>query len=570
MKIDNRWRLGVSEPVSALIAAAAAALVPLPATAMEIDTGNSDVKLRWDNTFKYSNAFRLRSRDATLAPTQGNPGGVVGALDADDGDRNFGKGLISNRLDLLSEADIAYRGFGARLSVASWFDTVYRNGNDNNSSGLLGPGSNTANSNRGFDEFTAGTRTLHGGKAEVLDAFVYGKFDAGDTSTTVRLGQHALVWGESLFLGANAIAGAQNASDLIKAQSVPNSQVKEIVMPVPQLSMQTVLTPGISIGAYYQFRYERSRFPGVGSYFAVGDTGPEGYDYAYGATGPSPVDTQPVKDSGQGGLRLSLKAGETDIGLYVLRFHSKAFQYYPRLGLTPAGPAPTGFTFATQEKIMAYGVSASRTFGDVNVAGEASIRRNTDLSSTRGADVSALSPFPVPQSNGTDNTAYAVGNTGHVNVSALWALPRTALWREANFMGELAWNRMLSCTRHCDALTATGTRDAAQIAAVLTPTYNQVLPGLNVSVPIGVNYTPKGSRSLALGSGPSGPDGGGSFNIGLQGLYLDTWRFGLTYTHYFGKANVFLVSRAPGTLDYSYGQTLKDRDFLALSLSRTF
>ena len=77
MKIDNRYRQRASGREHArtgpcmqalIVAAAMVALAPLPATAFEFDTGDGGVKLRWDNTFKYSAAARLRSRDSVLAP----------------------------------------------------------------------------------------------------------------------------------------------------------------------------------------------------------------------------------------------------------------------------------------------------------------------------------------------------------------------------------------------------------------------------------------------------------------------------------------------------------------------
>src|SRR5689334_3516154 len=60
---------------------------------IEINGGNPDVKVRWDNTLKYSAAFRLK--DASDALVNNPPA----SINQDDGDRNFGMGLISNRLD---------------------------------------------------------------------------------------------------------------------------------------------------------------------------------------------------------------------------------------------------------------------------------------------------------------------------------------------------------------------------------------------------------------------------------------------------------------------------------------
>src|SRR5207248_8388072 len=116
----------------------------------------------------------------------------------------------------------------------------------------------------------------------------------------------------------------------------------------------------------------------------------------------------------------------------------------------------------------AYGFSASRTFGDANVAFEASVRRKQGLSSN-GVDLSGA--FGGPATNNTDNPGYAVGNTGHVNVSTIWTLPATPLWGEANLVGELAWTRLLSCTTHCAAIDPSATREAVATRIVLTPTY---------------------------------------------------------------------------------------------------
>ena len=107
-------------PVVALVALSGA-LGGVTAQAFELDTGNQDLKVRWDNTLKYSNAVRTKSPSAQLTADP----------NLDDGNRNFGKGIISNRVDLLTELDVGYKDFGARLSGAAWYDTVYNRTNDN-------------------------------------------------------------------------------------------------------------------------------------------------------------------------------------------------------------------------------------------------------------------------------------------------------------------------------------------------------------------------------------------------------------------------------------------------------
>ena len=80
--------------VGSLLAAAG------PAQAFEIDTGNPDLAMRWDNTVRYNLGLRAQSQDPSIL---GNP-------NFDDGDRNFGNGsIVTNRLDLLSEFDFVYQ-----------------------------------------------------------------------------------------------------------------------------------------------------------------------------------------------------------------------------------------------------------------------------------------------------------------------------------------------------------------------------------------------------------------------------------------------------------------------------
>ncbi|WP_442975101.1 DUF1302 domain-containing protein, partial [Salmonella enterica] len=156
--------------------------------------------------------------------------------------------------------DVTYRQFGARLSGAAWYDTIYNRHNDNDSPATVNSAS------VGPNEFTDATRKLHGRRAELLDAFVFGKFDLGGSPLTVRLGSHTVVYGESLFFGSNGIANAQGPVDIVKLVTVPGSQFKEILRPVNQVSGQYQATETVSLGAYYQFEWRKTRIPAAGSY----------------------------------------------------------------------------------------------------------------------------------------------------------------------------------------------------------------------------------------------------------------------------------------------------------------
>lgn len=558
--------------------AAGLAVVPV-AEAFQFDTDNPDLKVSWDNTVKYSSAWRMRNPD----------GALTASPNQNDGNLNFKKGLISNRLDLLSEFDLSYRNVGFRLSGAAWYDAEYNRSNDR-------PNDGTANQlSVAYNHFTDATRKLHGSKAELLDAFVFGKFELDDKPATVRAGKHSLVWGESVFFGANAIAGGMMPVDVTKLVSVPNTQFKEAIRPVQQLSGQIQLSPSLSLGAYYQFRWQANRLPAVGSYFSQVDVNPDGGEQLllglpfppFLQSNAPRVGDQQAKNSGQGGLQLRIRTEETDYGLYLIRFHNKAFQQVTNIGLMPVigvfpgpgcvvpgsvqtGPAscampglPVSYRLAYHEGITAFGGSVSHTFGDVNLAAEASIRHNQDLASSLSVDTSALGGAAT---NNSSNPAYAVGKTAHINLSALWSLQPTAFFKEATFIGELAWNRVMSVTKNSAALDPNATRSAVALRFIFEPMYRQVVPGLDLSVPIGLGFAPRGSRSMALGPGAFPADGGGDFTIGLNGTYLDGWRGSLSYTHFFGKKQPFLDANN----NYSYQQSLKDRDFIAFSLRRTF
>src|SRR6185369_12837751 len=110
---------------TAAIALCAALFASASAHAIEINTGNEDLQVHFDNTIRYNLGRRIEAQDPAIL---GNP-------NLDDGDRNFGKNsTVTNRLDLLSEFDIAYKeNLGLRVSAASWYDHAYAGSLDNTS-----------------------------------------------------------------------------------------------------------------------------------------------------------------------------------------------------------------------------------------------------------------------------------------------------------------------------------------------------------------------------------------------------------------------------------------------------
>lgn len=527
------------------------------ASATELDIGNPDIKVRWDNTVKYSLTGRVNNASQALSAN------APLTVNQDDGDNNFSRGVVSNRLDVFSELDIAGPTYGARMSAAGWYDSVYNSNTDNTS----------FTSNHSIrNEFPVETQKLMGRKAEVLDAFVWGKFDIADKPATVRLGRHTLLWGESLFFGSNGIAGGQAPLDLVKLLSVPNATFKEIARPTGKLSGQIQLTDEVSLGAYAGYEWEKTRLIPVGAYLSTSDAlggGAERILAGPGAEFKTQSDIK-AKGSGQGGVQLRWRANaiDTDFGLYATRYHATGpSNVYATLTGFPPGPQgpgtlqPSSYQWAYHEGIKAFGASFAKTVNEWSLAGEVSLRKNTPLASS---GQSILPTIGVNTSlNNNSNPGYAVGETAHAQFSWLASLGPSFLAREASFLGEIAWNTRTKVTQNEKMLNPNTDKSAAAIRMVFSPSYRQALPGVDLTPSVGIGYA-WGSSSAV---GPAfGVNKGGDFSLGLSAVYLNKWVLAANYVHYLGKAAPTLDA----TNNAQFQQALKDRNFVTLSVRTTF
>jgi hypothetical protein len=549
--------------------AAAAALALMPAAhAMELDSSNPDTKIRLDFTPKYSMAYRLKNPSAGLtSPLAKGDGGVT---NENDGDLNFNKGAISSRLDLLTEFDVSSKGWGLRISDAAWYDAKYVGSNAND--GMFGV--NNAPS-QAPNQFIDATRTQQGRANQLLDAFVYVKGHLGEMPASVRVGKHALQYGESLFFGQNGIAAAQGPVDVAKILSVPGWQFKEVLLPVEQISGTVQIADGLTLGGYYQLKWRPSRIPGVGSYFSNQDYIGGGRVWL-GPTSFLPTDDskdQRPPDHGQfgGQLRWSPEGGNYEFGLYAARYHDK----------TPAVPVFDFVNFNNHsvyaQGIKTFGASVSSSIGQLNWAAEGSVRWNAPLTSDPAALVGAPGTISVNCDGTSANPCFAIGKTAHLNLSGIYVLQKSGLWDGGVVLAELAWNRVLSVTKDpVDPAFGVGgrdrntTRDAAALRMIFEPQYFQVLPGLDLSVPLGLGYNFAG-RSGAVVAFAGGTSKAGDVSIGVKGKYQNTWNFGLTYTAYIGEEATFTTPlTGPTDRVLSFGQSLKDRNYLSFTVSRTF
>jgi hypothetical protein len=532
--------------------AAAIVLAGLPGRAADLYQDNG-WDLRWDNTLRYTAAFRLVHYYDSLAADP----------NADDGDRNFAPGLISDRADLLSELDLSYGGFGVDASADGWYDTVYHNTDSNDSPATFNP--NSVPHNR----FTRATEILMGEDADLLNAFAYGSFDADDIPVTFRVGRQTLLWGESLFFADNGIAAGQAPIDAIKQASEPDAEAKEVYLPVAQADLTIQPRPDLSFSIYDQFEWRRTRVPASGSYFSdtdILDAGGERLIVNPGQYLYRSADVVPHA-SGQFGAAMHVTAGDVDYGFYALQFNDKVPQVFIFSNGSASGASNLGsYWLVFPSGIQSYGASFSTYAGDSTLAGEVSFRRNMPLISQTlfslpggggGGGYGGLERVmpggtgAKPISPGYQDLAYAVGDTLQAQLSSVSTLSPGPLWQGADLSAEIAANDRLTVTNN-PALVDPG-RDvfAAAMRAVFEPHYYQVLPALDLSVPIGLGYDLIGRSSMDS----SMNNGAGDFEIGVSTTYRTVWQGSLTFTHFFGP-----VDR----------QSFADRDFVSLSIERTF
>ena len=141
--------------------ALAAAFAAAGAQAVGLDLGESDWSVRFDNTIKGGLMARTSSPDPQLVDSTrllvpGVPASAFPqALNFNAGDDNFRRrGLVSKRIDLLSEFDAVYRkDYGVRVSGAAWYDAAYRGTTD---------ATDPANGQTPYNEVPEGTRKLGG------------------------------------------------------------------------------------------------------------------------------------------------------------------------------------------------------------------------------------------------------------------------------------------------------------------------------------------------------------------------------------------------------------------------
>jgi hypothetical protein len=414
-------------------AGAALALLPLlvagTVQGAEFSFADNEVTGSLDTTLSYGSMWRVQGRDKSN----------ITDINADDGNRNFDTGLVSEVYKATSDLSAKYQNYGLFVRGTAFYDTQImdkRNDYYGTTGGVERPSQNFPNDN----EFTEDTRHNAGRKAQILDAYLYGNWDIYEQPVAAKVGRQVISWGEGVFYrgGINTV----NPVDAAKFH-LPGSELKEVLVPMEALSFSVGLTDNLSMETFYQWKWKETQLDPAGTYFGDTDLFAEGGNTAYTTTddpqllaimglyptaaamgavgngryGPNAYINPATgvfkvanigkdieaDDSGQYGLSFRYIAEElnsTEFGFYFVNYHAKEPQIAIDLrnyaGVDPtqlapfgaAGPGIATLDMASNaearrdyvEDIRMYGFSFNTTVGDASFSGELAYRPNAPIS----------------------------------------------------------------------------------------------------------------------------------------------------------------------------------------------
>jgi hypothetical protein len=542
----------------ALILAILGSAVSAPAWSFDLDVGNSDIQIKWDTTVKGTSGLRIDERQGKIA---NNPS-------IDESDYKFSKGdFVSNRLDVLTELDFIYqKSYGFRVSGAGWYDRAYSDTSVKQNPTLRSAGYASSYLNNHYSDETK--RYYRGPYGDLLDAFLFANTDVGDVPINLKIGKHTLYWGTSTFDSfQNGIAYGQAPLDARKAAAVPGSTLKELFMPVAQVSLQSQVASEWSVAGQWFLDWNRTRFPEGGTYFGGADflfAGPDRFGLAPGVTIPRNSALTPKRAfNGSFGLSVSYSPDAlpgTAISGYFRRFDDPAPWLAPQI--QTSGGRPAGYRLVYPKDVRLGGFSVNTDVDGASVGIDASFRDNAPLVASGVSTVDNEGPR---------------GRTGHINLNLVNGYGETPLYDTATLTAELSYMHLFEVTKHPELFRGVGyrgcatgskwdgcaTRDFVGATVRFEPSLLQVMPGVDLNIPLQVSYGVYGNGATTM----SGNQGAFSYSIGAVADIRREYKVSLTWADKFARVhNVVNGVATSGNGSY----LSNDRGWLSLSMQTTF
>jgi len=227
--------------------------------------------------------------------------------------------------------------------------------------------------------------------------------------------------------------------------------------------------------------------------------------------------------------------------------------------------------------IHLFGVSLAKSIGGISFGSELSYRENMPLVSDPvtvlpGAIANTANGQIATTSVPDHGTPGARGNTFHGLLNAFAIVPKTPLFDTASLMVELTGMHVSKVTQNEAVYKGRAnytaidkaTQNFAGLAVNFTPTWFQVLPGVDMLMPLSWSNGVYGNAAVSTG----GNKGTGNFAAGLAWDIYQKYRVDLKYVGFFGNYQ----TDANGTMTVPNGLSaaLGDRGYVALTLKTTF
>lgn len=527
--------------------------------ALDLKTSDGVSFGSFDTTVSTGAAWRVEKRDKDLigVPNGGNASSVNG----DDGDLNYGRGVISQLSKVTHELDLNYRNFGFFGRMNYFYDAV--------------------NANK--DELSGNAKAQVGADVNILDAYIKGDFHIGDRPLNMRLGNQVLSWGESTFIqnGINII----NPVDVTMLRS-PGSELRDALIPVPMTSGSFDITKEVNIEAFYQFAFKDTEIDPPGTYFSMSDIVGNGGDMLWlgpeGIPGAGiPRDNRDTRDSGQYGVALHIfepPLNDTEFGIFYVNYHSRVPVISARTGTSDGVamndyPGSMRYIVEYPEDVHLFGVSFNTMLKESGIAlqGEYSFRPNAPLQ----IDAAELLLAAFTPLNSVASSAYTsqLGEYGfseeirgyksrkvgqaQATASKIFGPNNPFGASTILVLGEAGLTQVYGME---DKKSLRYNGVGATAADALSSGYH-LMAQMDYPNAVGaVTLSPKMAFShdvYGISPGPGGNfiEGRKSLSTGLGASFLERWRADLNYIRYFGAGDMNL---------------LHDRDFVVMNLKYFF
>jgi len=323
-----------------------------PASAFLFEQGELQGSL--DTTISHGLKWRVEGRDKDIIGLTN--GGNAYSVNGDNGNLNYGTGLVSNVSKITSDLELNFKNFGAFVRGSAFYDFQMENGS------------------REKIKLSDDAMDLVGSDARILDAYLSGNFDVGEMPLDIRVGDQVVSWGEGTFFmgGINTI----NPID-VSAIRLPGAELREALVPEGLVYGSIGITDNATIEGLYLYDWDNTDIDPPGSYFGTTDVAGEGGEkvmLAFGSIsdegtnlGPLGFDpnflavprgaTEKADNTGQYGFAFRYfaeKLNDTEFGFYYVNYHSRL----PLLSLqtgTAAGVAGSSSAAAFGATVAAVG-----------------------------------------------------------------------------------------------------------------------------------------------------------------------------------------------------------------------